>query len=546
MLGRVAEFDTVPSTFRLPSRLSLARYIRAYIAGFHEHLPFLHIPSMSFQETFVELLLAMAAVGAQYCFEPERGVELFHAARAIATERIRRRDATVASAQRDSGLENLPCSAGNTDFAQTGSHTANGPLGLPSSNEPGAAALGAGTNLMQSAQALLILMAMATWANHGEILREALAIQSVLASIVREDGLDDQRPEQGVMSWERWVRRETAMRTKYTVFCFFNLHCIVYDIPPLILSSEINMKLPSGAAEFRADTMAKWQEARSKSTEPSQFQSALRQLFLRDGHGDSERHSSLSNYILVHALVQNIFFVRQAARYRFDSPELTTEDISTLENALRTWQLGWERNPESSLDPRDPNGPVAFNSTALLSLAYTRLNMDTGPGRALGTRDPLQIASSLRNVHGIRRTPSLVRALLHAAHALSIPIKIGVRLVAKTQTFIWSIQHSLCSLECVLLMSKWLTAISMSEAENSEPPVTPEEEKVLSIVRALLDETEFAIPADNVSSFKEMTKYLNVGTLRVWATIFQGPQTWAIVDVIGNSLSIYADMLEAT
>ncbi len=33
----------------------------------------------------------------------------------------------------------------------------------------------------------------------------------------------------------------------------------------------------------------------------------------------------------------------------------------TPQHALCNRQLGWERNPESSLDPRNPNGPVAFN-----------------------------------------------------------------------------------------------------------------------------------------------------------------------------------------
>ncbi len=71
--------------------------------------------------------------------------------------------------------------------------------------------------------------------------------------------------------------------------------------------------------------------------------------------------------------------------------------------------------------------------------------MDTGPTRALGTRDPLQIAMALRDAPSIKRMPRLTRALLHSAHALSIPIKIGVRLVAKTQPFPWSIQHSVLS-----------------------------------------------------------------------------------------------------
>jgi hypothetical protein len=40
-------------------------------------------------------------------------------------------------------------------------------------------------------------------------------------------------------------------------------------------------------------------------------------------------------------------------------------------------------------------------------------------------------------------------------------------------------------------------------------------------------------------------KYLSANVLRVWAKVFRGAQTWAIVDVIGTSLNIYADMLEA-
>ncbi|KAJ5954281.1 hypothetical protein N7501_008560 [Penicillium viridicatum] len=38
----------------------------------------------------------------------------------------------------------------------------------------------------------------------------------------------------------------------------------------------------------------------------------------------------------------------------------------------------WQRAPESSLDPRNPNGPVTFTSTALLGVAYVRLGLDIG------------------------------------------------------------------------------------------------------------------------------------------------------------------------
>lgn len=553
----IAKFDTVLQQFQLPTRMSLARYIRAYVDGFHEHMPFLHVQSMAVEDSSVELLLAMSAVGAQYCFEAEKGVELFHAARAIATERIRRRDARVASQQRDvqepdystqSVLSAVSSPAAQDRRGSNLGHTVNGPLGLPS--DPGSGGAMASVppkdDLMQSAQALLILMAMATWAKHKEILREALAIQSVLASIVRDDGLRMAIRQEAPATWEEWIRYESVMRTKYIVFCFFNLHSIVYDIPPLLLNSEICMPLPCSTAEFKAESEARWRDARARAEAPAQFQDALRRLFSRDSETTPGCHSSLGNYVLIHAIIQHIFLVRQTIRCRVDADELTSEDVMPLEQALRRWQMGWNRSPESSIDPSDPNGPVAFNSTALLRLAYIRLNMDTGPGRALGTRDPLQIAHALRDMPAIKRTPKLVRALLHSAHALSIPVKIGVRLVSKTQAFIWSIQHSLCSLECALLLSKWLETVSKAELSQVEPPISEDERKILSLVMTMLDETEFAVPPGKSLESPETAKHLSAGVLRVWATIFKGPQTWAIVDVIGSSLNIYADMVEAS
>ncbi|CAK7234942.1 hypothetical protein SBRCBS47491_009121 [Sporothrix bragantina] len=482
----------------------------------------------------VELVLAMAAVGAQYCFEAEQGLRLFHAARSIATERIRRRDSRIASDQ----------------------DSPNGPLGLATG---AATMISASDDLMQSGQALLLLMAMATWAKHKEILREALAIQSILASIVRDDGLQDLTSpnDNNELSWESWARKESTLRTKYIVFCFFNLHCIVYDIPPLILNSEIHMRLPCSTAAFKASTAGQWR-ATAQPT-PLPFQDAVRRLFSSDA-ARSPGHSALGNYVLIHAIVQHIFFVRQSARCRFDAAsELTADEAAPLDHAVRNWQAAWKHSPESSVDPLDPNGPVAFNSTALLRLAYIRLNMDTGPGRALGTRDPIQIAHALRNTPPLtlRRTntptpPKLMRALLHAAHALSIPVKIGIRLVAKTQTFTWSIQHSLCSLECALLLGKWLEAMAALGADP-QPPLTDSEERILSLVRTVLDETEYRLPSDNHDgeendeaeiALPDRAKRLNAGVLRVWAAIFKGSQTWDIVEVIGNALAMYADLLE--
>ena len=380
-------------------------------------------------------------------------------------------------------------------------------------------------------------MAMATWAKHREILREALAIQSVLATLVRDDGLriGSSPVDSG---WHAWARHEGCKRTKFIVYCFFNLHCIVYNIPALILNSEIDMTLPCNAAEFKASSEAKWKDARARSTVPEiGFQDAFNRLFSRgSGQDISAYNSSLGNYILVHALIQHIFFVRQVSRYRLhNSGEIPADDVTAIEHALRNWQLAWKRNPESSLDPMNPNGPVTFNSTALLRLAYIRLNVDIGPGRALDTRDPVQIARAFHDSPRLNRTPKLLRAVLHSAHALSIPIKIGIHLVAQTQTFNWSIQHSLCTLECAYLLSKWLEALSTAEAIAS---LSSDERKIASLVKTMLDETQFAVPDDVEVDSPAAMKYLSASVLRVWARVFKGSQTWAIVDVIGGALDM--------
>ncbi|PGH02515.1 hypothetical protein AJ79_07628 [Helicocarpus griseus UAMH5409] len=546
ILSRLTEYSSViPTEFQLPSRLALSRYIAGYINGFHEHLPFLHVPTMSVSNCSVELILAMAAVGTQYCFEDEKTVELFYASKKIAMERIGRRDAKLAELHRraESGYAS---SADGTDDVSSSytSHqpqTISGLLGIPPQSQSSLMTPDR-QDLIQAAQALLILMALATWAKHKEILREALALQSLLSTLVRDDGLRSY-PVPDDISWDARIQMETTKRTKFIVYCFFNLHCIVYNIPSLILNSELNLHLPCSAAEFKAPTRQKWLEAREKVGPQPNFQEALNRLFSHGGDDITEYNSSLGNYVLIHAMIQHIFFLRQFYRRRSNSGSgMALEEITATEQALRNWQIGWKRNPESSLDPQDPNGPVAFNSTALLRLAYIRLNIDTGPGRALDTRDPLQIARAFRASPGIKRTPKLVRAVLHSAHALSIPVKIGIRLVAQTQTFIWSIQHSLCSLECAFLLSKWLEALSLP---SPDPPVTEDEKRIGALVKMMLDETEFAIASDLPLESPVMIKQMNAGVLRVWAKIFKGAQTWAIVDVIGSSLNIYADMLEA-
>ncbi len=90
--NRLDEFSsTLPNDFVFPSRHTLNRFLEGYISGFHDNLPFLHLPTLSPTDLSPELLLAILAVGAQYRFETNRGHALWYAAKAVALEQIRRR-----------------------------------------------------------------------------------------------------------------------------------------------------------------------------------------------------------------------------------------------------------------------------------------------------------------------------------------------------------------------------------------------------------------------------------------------------------------------
>ncbi|KAL9107837.1 MAG: hypothetical protein Q9227_007352 [Pyrenula ochraceoflavens] len=565
----------LPRNFVTPSRHSLSRYLAGYINGFHEHLPFIHVPTLSVALNAPELVLALAAVGAQYRFENARGIELFYAAKAVVMEQIARRDNSPLPPSWDKAGPMSQSPTSPIDFqrlAQMANESQYPPAGR-ARNGPRLD----DDALMETIRALLLLTAFATWEKHRELLTEALTFQSILARLVRESGLSnpENTPNTEELTWEQWIRLEGDKRTKMIVYCFFNLHSVTWNVPPLILNGEVRLDLPEPADEWKATNATQWRRLHSKNnTQPLSFQDAYAKLFSQPPNNSNPPVTPLGNYILILAIIQQIFFARQLCSSWPDTPatSLRKEDIETLEGALSAWKAGWKRTPESSLDPQNPNGPVAFTSTALLGLAYIRLHVDLGPVRHLESRDPFQVAMALKQAPPLQRSRKLIMALLHSAHALSIPVRLGIDFVAKTQTFFWSIQHSLCSLECAFLLSKWLATIP-ADPNQAEPKLEGHERKLLLWVRSLLDETEMASSptrqggggsgagsgsgagrksGGGIGEGGEVIldegikiKQLSIAVVRVWAKTFKGNTSWAIVDLIGSSLEMYANLLEA-
>ena len=525
--GRLERFrHVIPENFVLPTRHALTRYLGGYVTGFHEHLPFLHIPTISTSSASVELVLAIAAVGAQYCREPEKSVQIFHAAEAVAMESIRERD------RRNTGRPRRDEEHSSSRHHQ--SHVAS--THLEAIFQPSGDLLG---KPIETAQALLLLMAMATWFEQRTLARAAMTLRSQLESLIHDEGLGPEHLVQDT-TWEKWIEHEGSKRTKFIVYCFFNLHCITFDIPPLILNRTLGMALPCSEAQWKSTTAKNWAQIRQKEKPQPSFQDSFTKI-LSGGSVDTRTTelSTLGGYILIHALVQHVWFVQQVTRSsRTECEPSHLTELITLEHALKSWQSSWARNPESSVDPLSPHGPLSFNSLALLRIAYIRINVDTGPIRSLRSWDPSQIAMSIKRSSPVGRGKRMTRAALHCAHALSIPIKLGINFVAHTQMFFWSTQHALCSLECALLLTKWLESVTV---RTPKPPLSMEETKLLSFVVQMIAETEYAPPPDQPI---ESGKHLSAAVVRLWAKLFRSDSIWQMIDVIGRSLNIYADMIE--
>ncbi|BCR83500.1 uncharacterized protein ACHE_10902A [Aspergillus chevalieri] len=519
----------LPPGFFLPSRHTMTRYVATYFSGFHRHLPFLHLPTFSPTKCPVDLLLAMASIGAQSAFDHNNAVMFFKASFGIVQERLRYRKAE--RCERAFPTEDrLSTESQPNEFPPERSHIQELQAGLTVNQNRNDR-----FDMVPLAQTLLVLMAMATWGNSKAIFNEAVGLRNSLACYIREERLlDPQAPED--TTWHLWIQAEGFKRTIAIIFCFFIFHTIVYDTPPPILNSELKIHLPSREKDWETQSEIEWQKARQESEPEPHFQSSFSLLFSKQGDEDPEECSSLGGYILILALIQHIYFLRETSKYNFGSDRsLSPTDVTNVEQALRNWQSKWYRDPESFLGPGSPQGPISFNSTALLRMAYIRLNVDVGPWRALDTHNPREIATSIYRSPHLTSNHRLTRAVLYSAHALSIPIKIGVNIVARNQAFAWSLQHSLCALECAFVISKWLIDV---QPRASGAALNEDEARLLVYI------TDMVTEADAGGGGGPYGSDLCTRVIKIWAKLLSGDAVWDVVRMIGKALDAYGQILE--
>ncbi|KAL3434361.1 hypothetical protein BDV09DRAFT_185878 [Aspergillus tetrazonus] len=282
---------------------------------------------------------------------------------------------------------------------------------------------------------LLCLAYFATWQSNPSLRNETTVLQSLLVQ---------------ALSWEHWAECESERRTKLFAFCFLEVQRIAFDVPPSIWCDEINLKLPCSCSEWTAPDASTWhllKQNTPRQGEQDRFRETLNSL-LSPVAGQMSSPTPAGNYVLMHGLLQKIIWT---PRFVFGNLSLvgSLANIGGSRSALRKWTSFWQQTPESSLEPLDPNGPLPYVSTALLSLAYVRNCVDDFQSRKIFTWAPAQIAQRLRSSPPVTRRWGSLLAAYHATNLLATLVKL----------VFWSIEATLCGLDCSISLEKWLRCV---------------------------------------------------------------------------------------
>lgn len=304
MIQELIPFQHLLPAFTLPSRESLTRFLNAYFDGVYLHMPFIHCASFDPAKHPLELVLAMAAAGAQYRYEHRKGRMLYYASKTIFHEKQRVKDRGIIATQQPWPI------APNTFSAYPARST-----------------------IIDDLRCLLNLAVYANWQQDVEIVRDACEYQSLLVRLLRNTSLTEDNTtsaEISCLDWQTWLQLEADRRVKLFAFAFLNLQSIAYNLPPIFLSDEINLRLPCTCDEWRTVDEAHWKQVRQGiQQEQSLFQDALVQLLSEENATTvpplGATPSPTANLIMIHGLLQRILLNRQAAM----SPTMPQVDIFT-------------------------------------------------------------------------------------------------------------------------------------------------------------------------------------------------------------------------
>lgn len=464
----------------LPSCLTLERFIVSCFDSLYVITPCVHIPTWRAEDAHPCLFLAMAACGAKYCEREDLALSLHKMARVVILDQVRCAD--------DIKLKQ--------------------PTWL--------------------IHALFLITGFGVWSGQLDACRGALADHSLLAQLLNSEeatGEDQDAQASGRVAdnWEAFITTETTIRTKYTIFYYLCLVTMVFDIPPILRSSEIDLILPCSEAEWTAPSAQDWARCRKDPAQRFGFTGVLHG-FLDPSVASTPLDSPFAGLLILHALIQQIWFWRQDRWY--PSPEL---QFARFRSALDKLESAARFGSESTVSPYNSRAALVYNFHSLLRLARVYLCADMGKLlTTFRTHNVKTISQAMATQLTVGRSAEASQAALHATQSLRVPLRFGVILKSGCGTM----HYYFNTLECGLYLCRWVQALQ----GIPEVDWTEKEKDTVSIIQSTVNEAE--LPPDKAA------RPLSAQVAYACSIILKGANTWGLSPLLLTALNEYASGIQ--
>ncbi|GES60086.1 C2H2 finger domain protein [Aspergillus terreus] len=474
---------SLPDSFQLPSTPALNKYLSTYFNLYHHHLPFLHQQSFKPAMTSPPLLLAVLSIGALYAFERQDAFMLHVGSKMLVNQFLQHKD----------NFDSRKC-----------------PL--------------------WAMQSTLLNMIFESWSGDPKGLEWTCSIKSLLANMVagnryqfkvRTEAREGARP-----SREEWIEDESCRRTYYAVYIFFGMLTLTFNHTPAMSFDEFdNLELPSSESLWNLDVAddEAWRRSLSSATT----------LTVREAHdclfqGEQTRYSAFATRVLINALFLQVWSHKRS----FEA----LQDVVTeykLRLALETWENSLEVcEPETIVVPLSTpqkGHPLIFNSMAVYRNTRARLEVDLKSiQEALRYHSPYEVAAAMTVAREkVKRSQEMNKVIQSCFECIEIAAVQGINWVAKTSATNWSVEHPLCGLDLMVILSLWLYRL-----EHDEEPASEAELAIYNKVRNLFDD-------DAVDAFGKLSSTV----ARVWGNILDGVVVWGITKLMGESFKLHSQAL---
>jgi hypothetical protein len=295
-------------------------------------------------------------------------------------------------------------------------------------------------------------------------------------------------------SHSEWVEDEGCRRTYFAVYIFFGLLTLTFNHTPAISFNEFDtLELPSSESlwSVEASDENSWRDSLTASNIMT-FQQAHHDLF----QGQTSRYSAFATRVMINALFLEVWYHKR-------SPE-ALQDVVTeykLRLALETWEKSLQIcEPETvvvQLSAPHKGHPLIFNAMAMYRNARARLLVDLkGVQEALRYHEAYEVAAKMIEAkEKVKRSQEMLKVIQECFDCIEIAAMQGIRWVARTSATNWSVEHPLCGMDLMIILSLWLFGL-----EHDEEPATEEELAMYNKLRNLFDDDSVDVFGSKLSS----------------------------------------------